>query len=79
MNASQLIQAMRARVASLSLPQILEAFEQTNALQGDEVPTVRGVLIDELERRDEAAFSAWMETADVALMDTPTHFYRAAL
>lgn len=72
---NQLMQKMRATVAALPLAKLLEAFELTNSRQGDEVPVVRGVLLDELEARDPAAFEAWMECSDPALIDSPAHFY----
>jgi len=70
----QLLQVMRAKVAGLSLAQLIEAFELTNSQDGDEIPTVRGVLMDELESRDGAVFEAWLDSAAVS----PRSFYLAA-
>lgn len=70
----QLLQAMRSKVAGLSLVQLIETFELTNSQQGDEIPTVRGVLMDELEARNVEAFEAWLDTA----ADSPRSFYLAA-
>lgn len=69
----QLLQAMRTKVVGLALVQLVEAFELTNSQNGDEVPTVRGVLMDELEARDGAAFEAWLDSADAS----PRSFYLA--
>lgn len=70
----QLLQAMRVKVAGLALVQLVEAFELTNNQNGAEVPTVRGVLMDELAARNGAAFDAWLDS----VADSPRSFYLAA-
>lgn len=74
--ADALLAQMRAKVAALPLAQLVEAFELTNTQQGEAVPVVRGVLMDELEARDPAAFEVWMDCSDPALIDYPGNFYR---
>lgn len=74
---NELMNKMRATVAALPLANLVEAFELTNAKQGEEVPVVRGVLMDELEARAPTAFEAWMECSDPALMDLPSRFFTA--
>ncbi|MDF1652969.1 hypothetical protein [Pseudomonas aeruginosa] len=75
---NELMNKMRATVDALPLANLVEAFELTNAKEGAEVPVVRGVLMDALEARDPAAFEAWMDCADPALMDLPSRFFTVA-
>ena len=71
----RLLNEMSSKVSSLTTAQLCECFVLTNAQNGPEIPTVRGVLMDELQGRDSAAFDQWMETGDTALMDSPSHFF----
>ena len=71
----RLSQEMRAKVSGLTIGQLCECFMLTNSQSGAEIPTVRGVLMDELQSRDNAAFELWMDTSDTALMDNPGHFF----
>jgi len=70
-----LLKAMRAKLSALSTAQVCEGFIETNNTDGQEIPIVRGVLLDELQARDNEAFELWMDTRDVALMDNPTPFF----
>ncbi len=71
----RLLNEMRAKLAVLTTAQVCEGFIATNTKNGPEIPTVRGVLMDELQARDNGAFELWMDTSDSALMDNPTHFF----
>ena len=44
-----------------SLAKLLDLWELTTALNGPQVPTVRGWLMDEIERRNPDGFDAWMD------------------
>ena len=44
-----------------SLAKLLDLWELTTALKGPQVPTVRGWLMDEIERRNPDGFDAWMD------------------
>lgn len=46
--------------AKLDTAQLIESFEATDSRKDAEIPTVRGWIMDELERRNPAAFEAWM-------------------
>jgi len=46
--------------AKLDTVQLIEAFEATDTRNDAEMPTVRGWMMDELERRNPEAFEAWM-------------------
>lgn len=54
--------AAPARITSASLEELLGLWEQTDAApMTPELPTVRGWLMDELERRNPDGFNVWME------------------
>jgi hypothetical protein len=65
--------AMREILAKLSLVQMVEAFELTNKQNGQEIPVVREVLMDELEERNAQAFESWIDSVN----DSPRSFYLA--
>jgi hypothetical protein len=46
--------------ANLDMAQLIEAFEATDSRNDAEVPTIRGWMMDEMERRNPKAFDAWM-------------------
>ena len=60
---------------TLDIKSLCDAFEQTNGNNDPNVPTVRGWLIDELERRDPQACEAWIECEDPEKMDYPSLFF----
>ncbi len=60
--AEQLKQAMVKKAQGMTLQQLIEAFELTNATNGPEIPEVRGVLMDVLEARNAQAFEAWIDS-----------------
>lgn len=70
----KLIEQMRLLVAAQTLQTIVSGFEATEKEQGDHIPHVRGVLMDEMERRAPIAFTAWLECADPQLAGKPSHF-----
>ena len=63
----------RAMVASRSLPDLIRDFEVTNTIYPVtvELATVRGWIMDELQKRNESAFWAWVESDD----DSPRGYY----
>lgn len=63
------------KIEALATEQICEAFEQTNSMKGDHVPTLRGWLMDALEDRNPEAFDAWMDS-EPSFADTPSHFFK---
>lgn len=52
----------KALLAAMTTPALIEAFEATDHDNREDIPTVRGWIMDELERRDPVAFEAWMLT-----------------
>jgi hypothetical protein len=46
--------------SGLNTAQLIEAFEATDSRNDAEVPTVRGWMMDEMERRNPAAFESWL-------------------
>lgn len=45
---------------------LVDDFEATERVKRKEVPTVRGWIMDELERRDSGAFWTWMESDEAS-------------
>ena len=46
---------------SMTTRQLIETFILTGAINSPDIPTVRGWIMDELERRDAKAFDAWLD------------------
>ena len=63
------------KLKAMTTNQLCEAFTLTNNNHSEEIPMVRGWIMDELESRNGIAFEAWMMTEDVKLMDNPTSFF----
>ncbi len=55
----------RALIAKRSTEDLITDFEVTNdTAMTPELPTVRGWIMDELEKRDFDAFAAWIDSED---------------
>lgn len=52
---------VRNLVGSLTTAQLLDQFELTSDMTGEDVPTVRGWLMDEIEKRYPVAFDKWLD------------------
>lgn len=61
----------RRIISLLSLEQIIDQFEITETLDDPDIPTVRGWLMDELQKRDRDAFDRWL--SDFA--DSPRPYF----
>lgn len=55
---------LEAMFAKMTTKGLVDAFVMTDGQTGDEIPTVRGWLMDELEKRNPTAFEAWMDGND---------------
>lgn len=63
-------------LSRFSIKQLCDQWEETNKLEITvELATVRGWLQDELERRDQVKFDAWIMSEDVEEMDHPRNFF----
>ena len=51
----------RKAIASESTEKLIELWELTTDNNSPEAPTVRGWLMDELEKRNPAGFEAWLD------------------
>ena len=60
-------------VAGRSTEQLVTMFEMTETMDGENIPTVRGWIMDELEHRDPEAFDKWLDSME----DSPRRFYAA--
>lgn len=75
-NPEDLRQAMRRRLLSLSVSQLVEVFELTNDRPTSDVSEVRGVIMDELEVRNSDAFMQWMSCDNAELAHNPSAFFK---
>lgn len=66
---------VKKTLKNLSIAQLCEIYEQSNVMDGDHVPTLRGWVMDELEKRDKKTFDRWLLSPDVSLMDKPSAFF----
>lgn len=63
------------KIEALTTEQICEAFEKTNSMEGEHIPTLRGWLMDALEARNPEAFDTWMDS-EPSFADTPSRFFK---
>lgn len=49
-------------IAGLTTSQLLDQWESTSDIADQNIPTVRGWLMDELEKRFPEQFDAWMDS-----------------
>lgn len=49
-------------IKSMSLEKLIELFELTENMNDENIPTVRGWLMDEIESRNPDGFGAWIES-----------------
>lgn len=58
----------KSRVQQMSLAQLVEGMEMTEAAarRSDVLPEVREALMDEMERRNPDAFLAWLDSSEVS-------------
>ncbi len=61
----------RKAVASLSTEEIVTQFEITELINKPEISIVRGWYMDELEKRNPAAFEAWID----AYSESPREYF----
>jgi len=54
----------RTLISTLEMGQLLDAWELTAQVNDVYIPTVRGWLMDEFEKRNQAAFNAWLESEE---------------
>lgn len=64
----------RDLIAKRSTKQLIEDFEATDKIKDENIYTVRGWLMDELEKRDAKAYTEWIES----LEESPRRFYKTA-
>lgn len=64
--------ATQAQLNGMSTEKLVELFEETNKQQmTSELGMVRGWIMDALEKRNEPAFLAWLESGT----DSPREFF----
>ena len=63
-----------AIIKNMTTKQLIETFIETGKINNENIPTVRGWLMDELEARNPEAFDAWMDSKDCEDEDLPKYF-----
>lgn len=61
----------RQMITERSTQQLLDLFDLTEIMNDQNIPTVRGWIMEELEKRNPEAFDAWMDSDD----NTPRRFF----
>ena len=51
----------REIISNSTLDQLLDEWELTSVINDENIPTVRGWLMDELENRNPEAFNKWLD------------------
>ncbi len=52
----------KAMIGKLSLEDLLTQWELTSVVNDENIPTVRGWLMEELEKRNPDGFNAWLDS-----------------
>jgi len=52
----------REMISKQSLEQLLTQWELTSVINDENIPTVRGWLMDELQKRNPEAFDKWLDS-----------------
>ena len=52
----------KAMISKLSLEELLTQWELTSVINDENIPMVRGWLMEELEKRNPDGFNAWLES-----------------
>jgi hypothetical protein len=60
---------------TLTTEQLIDAFEMTEVTNAEDIATVRGWIMDELESRNQAAFDAWIDAKPTT--GSPRRFFIA--
>lgn len=68
-------QKLAAKAKSLTTKMLCDVYEQMVGNHVDGSTVARGAVMDELERRDQSAFDAWIDCDDVELIDKPSAFF----
>lgn len=61
----------RNMIKGMGTRNLILQFEMTEKMNDENIPTVRGWLMDELEKRDPEAFDKWIDSYE----DSPRKFY----
>lgn len=61
----------RRMIKAATTKNLIFQFELTEKINNENIPTVRGWLMDELEKRNPISFENWMDSDE----DSPRRFY----
>jgi len=72
-------QKMRAKIAERTTEELCSDYEHASLLTFNRsVAIVMRFITDELENRDKDKCNAWLDTEDMSLLDSPSHFFLVA-
>lgn len=74
MTKTNTTRAVNEKLQELTTSQLIEAFVMTGKNNDSNIPTVRGWIMDELERRNAEAFNAWLDSDDCEDEDLKKYF-----
>lgn len=63
------------KLSTLSMSDLLLQWDLTETISNENIPTVRGWIMDELQKRDAKAFDSWMDDEDFEA--SPRKYYTA--
>lgn len=66
---------MEKLVQERSVKELCEMYKLTNNREEDIIPTIRGLIMEELELKSTDCFNEWMESDDVYEIDHPSVFF----
>ena len=55
---------MLKQLANMTTEKLIEMFELTTNMNDENIPTVRGWLMDEIEKRNPDGFDKWLDSED---------------
>ena len=71
MKLNQVNSEAARKMQEMNIENLVLSFELTELGKGQEIPMVRGWLMDELETRNPEAFEKWLDSCE----DSPRKFY----
>lgn len=71
----KILDNMKEIIKERSNRQLCEIFEMTNNNNDESIPMIRGLIMDELEKRSQVNFNNWMNEEDPEKMDLPSIYF----
>lgn len=72
------LEQAKAMISSRTTAELLDMWEMTTTMDSENVPMIRGWMMDEFEKRDPEAFAAWLDTEECNDADLRKYMTRRA-